>query len=88
MVNFGGKEFSYATADAPSVFLSAMFKLFFNYLDDFMIFYIDDVIVYSKTEQDHLIHLKKMSEKFWYVGLKLKPSKWDFFKLCIEYLGI
>ena len=30
---------------------------FFVYLDDFMIFYVHDVIVYSKTEQDHLTHL-------------------------------
>ena len=49
-----------------------------------MIFYIDNVIIYSKTEQDHLTHL---FEKFQYVGLKLKPSKCDFFKFNIENLG-
>ena len=51
-----------------------------------MIFYIDDVIVYSKTEQDHLTHLQTVFNKFRYAGLKLKPSKCDFFKLHIEYL--
>ena len=58
MVNFSGKV-SYGIAHAPSVFLSAMFKLFFDYLDDFMIFYINDIIIYSKTEQDHLTHFQK-----------------------------
>ena len=58
---------------------------FFEYLDDFMIFYVDDVIVYSKTEQDHLTHLQKIFEKFCYAKLKLTPSKCDFFKLHMEY---
>ena len=57
---------------------------FFDYLDDF-IFYVDDVIIYSKTEQDHLTHLQKIFEKFPYAGLKLKPSICDFFKQHIEY---
>ena len=51
------KRASYGIAHAPSVFLSAMFKLCSEYLDDFMIFYVDDMIVYSKTEQDHINHL-------------------------------
>ena len=54
---FQWKRFSYGIAHTPNVSMSAMFKLFFNYLDDFMIFYVDDVIVYSRTEQDNLTHL-------------------------------
>ena len=65
----------------------SLFNLFFDYLDDFMIFYVDDVIIYSRTEQDHLTHLQKIFEKFQYAGLKLKSSKCDFFKLHMEYLG-
>ena len=45
------------------------------------------MIGYSKTEQDHITHLQKIFEKFHYTSLKLKPSKCDFFKLHIEYLG-
>ena len=52
-----------------------------------MIFYVDDVIVYNKTEQDHLNPLQKIFEKFHYAGLKLKSSKCDFFKLHIKYGG-
>ena len=61
---FQWKRVSYGIAHAPNVFLSIVFKLFCDYLDDFMIFCIDDVIVYSKTEQHHLIHLQKIFEKF------------------------
>ena len=60
---------------------------FFEYLDDLITFCVDDVIIYSKTEQDYLTHLQKILEKFCYAGLKLKPSKYDFFKLHIEYCG-
>ena len=84
---FQWKRVSYKIAHAHSVFLSTMFTLFFNYFDDFMIFYVDDVIIYSKTEQDHITHLKKIFEKFCYAGLKHIPYKCDFFKLHIEYLG-
>ena len=52
-----------------------------------MIFHVDNVIIYGKTEQDHITHLQKIFEKFCYSSLKLKPSKCDFFKLHIEYLG-
>ena len=52
-----------------------------------MKFYVDDVIIYSKTEQDHITHLWKLFKKSCYAGVKLKPSKCDFFKLHVEYLG-
>ena len=64
-----------------------MFKLFFEYLDDFLIFYVDDIIVYSKTENEHLAHFRKVFKKFHYARMKLKPSKCDFFKLHREHLG-
>ena len=83
----GGKRVSYGIAHVPCVFLSTMFKLLFNYLDDCMIFYVEYVIFHSKTEQEHMTHLQKMFEKFCYASLKLKPSTFDFFKLHIEYLG-
>ena len=86
MVNSSGRV-SYGIAHAPSVFLSTVGKLFFNYLDDFMISYVDDVIIYTKTEQDHITHLWKIFEKFCYASLKLKPSKCAFFKLYIVYFG-
>ena len=45
------------------------------------------MIIYSKTEEDHITHLQKIFENFHYASLKLKPSKCDLFKLHIEYLG-
>ena len=85
-VKFQWKYVSYGIAYAPSIFLNAMLKLFFEYLDDFLISYVDDIIVHSKTENEHLIHLRQVFKKC-YEGMKLKPSKCDFFTLHIEYVG-
>ena len=81
------KHITYNIAHASSIFLNAVFKLFFQYLDDFLIFYVDNIMVYSKTENEHLAHLRKVFKTFCYARMKLKPSKCYFFKLHIEYLG-
>ena len=63
-----------------------MFKLFFTYLDEFMVFWMDNVLIYSQTEEEHLKHLELVYEKIRENGIKLKISKCDFFKKEIEYL--
>ena len=47
----------------------------------------DDIIVFSKTPEEHLKRLQGVFEKLAKVGLKLKPSKCEFFKSKTTYLG-
>ena len=49
--------------------------------------YLDDVIVYSKTEEDHLRQLQAVFEWFHEHGLKLKPSKCSFLQKQITFFG-
>ena len=49
--------------------------------------YLDDVVVFSKMEEEHLLRLQAVLEHFLSHGLKLKPSKCDFFQKEISYLG-
>ena len=49
--------------------------------------YLDDVIVYSKMEEDHLRWLQAVFEHFHEHGLKLKPSKCSFLRRQIMFLG-
>ena len=49
--------------------------------------YLEDVIIYSETEEEHLVHLRAMLERFMEHGLKFKPSKCNFFHTEISYLG-
>ena len=47
----------------------------------------DDIIIYSKTFEDHLVHLRKLFELLIAVGLRLNRTKCEFFKNRIDYLG-
>ena len=49
--------------------------------------YLDDVIVFGRTEEEHLERLRVVFERFWEFNLKLKPSKCSFFQLEIMYLA-
>ena len=49
--------------------------------------YLDDVVIYSSMQEEHLDLLREVLEQFHLNGLKLKPSKCSFFSQEIEYLG-
>ena len=49
--------------------------------------YLDDIIIFSKTEEEHLQHLEEIFERLRKAGLKLKLQKCSFFKKHIQYLG-
>ena len=53
----------------------------------YTLIYLDDVIIFSRTPEEHLIQLRAMLEWFLEHGLKLKPSKCSFFRGEIDYLG-
>ena len=49
--------------------------------------YLDDIIIFSQNEEDHLKHIEIIFKKLKKADLKLKESKCDFFKKEIHYLG-
>ena len=51
------------------------------------IIYLDDIIIFSKNPDDHITRLEGVFEKLAKVGLKLKPSKCEFFCSSLKYLG-
>ena len=55
-------------------------------MDNFLAFWMDDLLIYSQTEE-HFKHIQLVFEKFCEVGIKLKMFKCKFFKSEIEYLG-
>ena len=54
---------------------------------DFLAVYIDDVLVFSRTLEDHMRHLSAVIHRLQEVGLKLKPKKCYFIRQSVEYLG-
>ena len=53
----------------------------------YCVFYLDDIIVFGCTEEEHLEHLHIVFERFWEFNLKLKSSKCSFFQSEIVYLA-
>ena len=51
------------------------------------IIYLDDVVIFSKSPEEHIEQLDAVLTKIEEAGLKLKPSKCEFFKRRIAYLG-
>ena len=49
--------------NAPTTFIELMNRVFHDYLDKFIIVFINDILVYSKTQEDHKMHLWLALEK-------------------------
>ena len=58
-----------------------------GHCSDFAANYLDDIIVFSRTAEDHMEHLEKIFEALRVADLKIKVSKCKFFKKHISYLG-
>ena len=54
---------------------------------DFAITYLDDIIIFSKTAEEHLLHVRKVFEKLRSAKLSMKLGKCHFFSKEIQYLG-
>ena len=54
---------------------------------NFTIAYLDDIIIFSKTLQEYLSHIRKVFKKLWLAKLSMKMSKCNFFSKEIQYLG-
>ena len=75
----------FGLAQAPAYFQ----RLINEVLTDcnFAMGYLDDIIIFSRNEEEHLQHLEEIFERLRKAGLKLKLQKCSFFKKHIQYLG-
>ena len=77
----------FGVTNAPTQFMYMMNDLLGEYLDDFVIVFLDDVLIYSANPQDHVEHLRKVLEKLRHHQLYAKASKCDIMKTSVEFLG-
>jgi hypothetical protein len=78
---------SFGLTNAPTYFMNLMNKVFMEYLDRFFVVFIDDILIYSKSESDHEEHLRLMLQKLRDNQLYAKYSKCEFWIDEVSFLG-
>nr|ABA96940.1 retrotransposon protein, putative, Ty3-gypsy subclass [Oryza sativa Japonica Group] len=78
---------SFGLTNAPAFFMNLMNKVFMEFLDKFVVVFIDDILIYSKSEEEHEQHLRLVLEKLKEHQLYAKFSKCDFWLKEVQFLG-
>jgi hypothetical protein len=78
---------SFGLINAPAYFMYLMNKVFMEYLDKFIIVFLDDILIFSKTVEEHAEHLRLVLEKLRSNQLYAKFSKCEFWLIEATFLG-
>ena len=78
---------SLGLTNAPATFSRMMNSIFMEYLDKFVVVYLDDILIYSKNEEEHAEHLRLVLMKLREHRLYAKFSKCEFWLPEVTYLG-
>jgi hypothetical protein len=78
---------SFGLTNAPAYFMNLMNKVFMEYLDRFVVVFIDDILIYSKSDIDHDEHLRLVLQKLQDNQLYAKYSKCEFWIDEVSFLG-
>ena len=73
--------------NAPAEFQRAMESCLSGIRDEFAVPYLDDVLVYSESFEDHINHVQDVLKRLQKHGIKLKADKCQFFRKEVKYLG-
>lgn len=73
--------------NAPTTFMRLMNDVLRPFLDDFVIVYLDDIMIFRKTWEEHLKHVKQTLDVLKREKLYVKLSKCEFGKTSLNYLG-
>ena len=78
----------FGLCNAPGTFQRFINHTLREYLDQFCTAYLDDILVYSNSEEEHVMHVRKVLERLRKVGLFLDIKKCEFHKQEVKYLGL
>ncbi|KAJ9564382.1 hypothetical protein OSB04_000348 [Centaurea solstitialis] len=87
---YGHYEFlvmPFGLTNAPAAFMDMMNRVCNPYLDKFVIVFIDDILIYSRSEEDHANHLRIILELLKRERLYAKLSKCEFWLREVQFLG-
>jgi len=87
---YGSYEFlvmPFGLTNAPATFCTLMNDIFQEWLDDFVVVYIDDILIYSDSLEEHAEHLRKVFQKLREYKLYAKLEKCEFGVTEVDFLG-
>ncbi|GJW64419.1 putative reverse transcriptase domain-containing protein [Tanacetum coccineum] len=87
---YGHFEFTlmpFGLTNAPAVFMDLMNRVCRPYLDKFVIVFIDDILIYFRTREEHEMHLRLVLELLKKEKLYAKFSKYEFWLQEVQFLG-
>ncbi|KAK1912882.1 hypothetical protein P3342_004818 [Pyrenophora teres f. teres] len=77
----------FGLTNAPATFQELINNVLRAHLDIFIIAYLDNILVYSETLEDHVEHVKTVLRALKQFNLRLKPEKCEFHKTKVNFLG-
>jgi hypothetical protein len=78
---------SFGLTNSPSTFTSLMNEALKDFVGKFLIFYLDDILIFSKTEEENLRHLNMVLRRLQQEKLLVNLKKRSFMKIKLVYLG-
>ena len=87
---YGHFEFTvmpFGLTNAPVTFMNLMHKVFQPYLDQFVVVFVDDILIYSQSEEEHEDHLRIVLQVLRDRQLYAKFSKYEFWLTEVKFLG-
>ncbi|XP_016684229.2 uncharacterized protein [Gossypium hirsutum] len=90
VTRYGSFEFlvmPFGLTNASATFCTLMNKVLQPFLDRFVVVYLDDIMAYSKTLEEHVGHLREVFQVLWENELYVKEEKCSFAQLDVPFLG-
>ncbi len=77
----------YGLANSPAVFQSFINDIFRDLLNQYVVAYIDDILIYSKSEEEHIGQVRNVLSRLLENQLYVKAKKWEFHVKQTTFLG-
>jgi len=85
--SFNFKVMHFSLTNAPATFQCYMNSIFSDILDQYVVVYLDDILIFSKNPEEHQKHVLDVLERLKKHGLYVKPEKCEFSVKSTEFLG-